>query len=76
MREYQVCCMFLALPLHHFMCTILCIIVIIVSIVRIHMIQGPCQVLPSRTHPVMSTSAASGYVLSGIKVHIWDYMSW
>jgi len=26
------------------------------------------QVLPERTHPVMSTSAASGYVLSGIKV--------
>merc|ERR1712094_81554 len=28
------------------------------------------QVLPERTHPVMSTSAASGYVLSGIKVQV------
>ena len=26
------------------------------------------QVLDCRTHPVMSTSAASGYILSGIKV--------
>ncbi len=27
-----------------------------------------CQVLPSRTHPVMSTSGSGGYLLSGTTI--------